>query len=276
MTKTAQKPVRSREIVERSFDFRSVDGGDGLTLEGYAAVFDTPTRIEDWEPFDEIIARGAFKKTLAERSPILQWNHGNDPAVGQVPIGNIETIREDANGLKVTARLHDNAQVGPIRDAIASGAITGMSFRFQVLNEQVDTSGDIPVRTVREVRLFEVGPVAFPAYPTTSVGVRSIGTDDDADPGTIAQAVDAAIDEALDELNAGNIEQGIALLGAADISIDALLSLLGVADPDEMNSSTSPAAAEDGTTKLAGAAPLTSTRTRAALSLALQTHKIER
>ena len=51
------------ESLIRSVPFeviRSDDGGDGLTLTGYAAVFDTPTRIDSWEGcFDESIARGA-------------------------------------------------------------------------------------------------------------------------------------------------------------------------------------------------------------------------
>lgn len=167
-----------RQTLERHVDFDvrsvSVNEGDGLTLSGYAAVFNTPTRIDSWEgKFNEIIARGAFKKTLSERMPILQWNHGKDPAVGEVPIGVITSIREDARGLWIEARLHDNQAVQPIRDAIASGAVTGMSFRFQVIQEKWNDTTEIPTRTIVETKLLEVGPVAFPAYADTSVGVRS-------------------------------------------------------------------------------------------------------
>lgn len=163
-------PILSRDL---PCELRADDEGDGLTLSGYAAVFSTPTRIDSWEgTFDEVIDRGAFKKTISERTPILQWNHGNDPAVGQVPIGAISKLREDARGLYVEARLHDNDHVRPIRDAIASGAVQGMSFRFQVVRDKWDNDPKVPVRTIKEVRLFEVGPVAFPAYDATSVGVR--------------------------------------------------------------------------------------------------------
>lgn len=182
--------MSERKAVQRDveFELRSIDEGDGLTLSGYAAVFDTPTRIDSWEGrFDEVIARGAFRKTISERMPILQWNHGNDPAIGQVPIGAIKTIREDARGLFIEARLHDNDHVRPIRDAIASGAVTGMSFRFQVIRDAWDDLPEVPVRTVKEVRLLEAGPVAFPAYEATTVGVR------DADPATTS---DRAADEA--------------------------------------------------------------------------------
>lgn len=161
-----------------SFEMRADNDGDGFTLEGYGAVFDTPTRIDSWEGrFDEVIARGAFSKTLSERTPVLQFDHGRDAATGSVPIGAVEEIREDSHGLFVRARLHDNARVEPIRQAIASGAIDGMSFRFRVTREDWDESTSTPTRTIREVELFEVGPVVFPAYDATSVGVRSLLAD---------------------------------------------------------------------------------------------------
>lgn len=52
-----------------------------------------------------------------------------------------------------------------------------MSFRFRVTREEWDETGDIPVRTIRELDLFELGPVVFPAYEATSVGVRSLLAD---------------------------------------------------------------------------------------------------
>lgn len=158
-----------------SFEMRNADDDDGFTLEGYAAVFDTPTRIDSWEGrFDEVIQRGAFRRTINARKPVLQFDHGHDARTGSVPIGAIEELAEDDRGLFVRARLHDNEVVKPIRQAIASGAIDGMSFRFKVNQEDWDESGPDPVRTIREVELFELGPVVFPAYEATTVGVRSM------------------------------------------------------------------------------------------------------
>ena len=209
MTKS-QTTMTKPQILERAYDgeIRAVESGDGLTLSGYAAVFDTPTRIDSWEgTFDEQIRRGAFSKTIGERMPILQWNHGKDPAIGQVPIGAITALREDDRGLWVEARLHPNDAVRPVRDAIASGAITGMSFRFQAMQQQVDESGEMPLRTLTEVKLFELGPVAMPAYDATTVGVRDVVvvvTDDDDEEGEDVENDDVvcpqcgAIDESTD------------------------------------------------------------------------------
>lgn len=170
----APKALLTRAV---TFSTRAADD-DGFTLEGYAAVFDTPTRIDSWEGrFDELIIRGAFLKTLKERSPVMQWDHGHDAATGSVPIAAIQSIREDDHGLFVSARMFDNARVEPIRQAIAGGAIDGMSFRFRVVKEEWDESDDVPLRSIKELDLFELGPVAFPAYTSTSVGVRSLLAD---------------------------------------------------------------------------------------------------
>lgn len=169
MTKQPNPP----RFLSRTVEFRA-DAGDGDTLEGYAAVFGTATTIDSWEgKFDEVIARGAFKKTIAEHTPVMQFEHGRDARSGSVPIGAIEEIREDKRGLFVRAKLFDNDAVKPVRQAVAGGALTGMSFRFRVIREQWDkTRKPNPLRTLTEVELFELGPVVFPAYSGTTVGVR--------------------------------------------------------------------------------------------------------
>ena len=167
-----------KALLTRAVTFETRASDDGFTLEGYGAVFDSPTRIDSWEgTFDEVIAKGAFAKTLKERTPVVQFDHGHDIATGSVPIAAVQEIREDSKGLFVSARMFDNPRVEPIRQAIAGGAIDGMSFRFRVVREEWDDSADIAVRTIKEVELFELGPVVFPAYDATSVGVRSLLAD---------------------------------------------------------------------------------------------------
>lgn len=196
MSTTATRRV-VREGLERQMPFsleRASEGEatDGRTLEGHAAVFNVPTVIDSWEGrFTEEIAPGAFKKTFRERTPVLQFDHGHHPLLGSIPIGAIKQAREDDLGAFVSARLHDNWLVQPVRDAIEEGSINGMSFRFAVVKEEWrDEEGklirddealinllwadtDAPFRTLRELRVPELGPVVFPAYDETDVGVRS-------------------------------------------------------------------------------------------------------
>lgn len=184
-------------IIERSvaFEIRSdSDTGDGLTLSGHAAVFNAQTEIDSWEgSFFESIAPGAFRKTIRERTPVLQFDHGRHPLVGSIPIGTITTLREDDTGLAVEARLSDNWLIEPVRMAIKDKAVKGMSFRFEVVREEWrDAQGKLisdpkelsqllwspgdrgPLqRTLKEVKVAELGPVVFPAYVATDVSVRA-------------------------------------------------------------------------------------------------------
>ena len=184
----------------------SGDAGDGLTLDGYGAVFNRLTVIDSWEGrFREQIAPGAMKRSFRETPPKVQFDHGRHPMIGSIPIAELRSATEDSHpelapdgGAHIIARLHDNWLVEPVRDAISSGAVSGMSFRFSVVQEawsRADGSpirddrdlaaelerairedlgeDELPVRTLRQLKVPEVGPVTWPAYADTSVSVRS-------------------------------------------------------------------------------------------------------
>ncbi len=172
------RPRPDLGVCVRAFQWEQRANGDGRTLEGYAAVFNSPAKIRDMVgEFEEVILPGAFTRSLERRTPVLQFEHGRDPRVGAVPIGKIADIREDDSGLYVRARLFDNATVEPVRDAIAEGAITGMSFRFSVPKDGdvwQTRKGGLDLREIREADTAECGPVVFPAYDSTSVSVRSL------------------------------------------------------------------------------------------------------
>lgn len=202
MTAPAAAPAIS-QFLERSvaFELTRTDSGDdssdGRSFAGYAAVFNSLTTIDSWEGrFQEGIAPGAFKKSVRERTPVLQFDHGRHPMVGSIPIGAITKVAEDAKGLAVAARLSENWLIEPVREAIANKSINGMSFRFEVVKQEWKFKGkrvtdpdelmrllygrrdegdeDEPlIRTLREVKVPELGPVVFPAYPDTSASVRS-------------------------------------------------------------------------------------------------------
>lgn len=163
---------------ERAVAWRAdpAEDGDGLEMSGYAAVFGEPTLIEDYEGrYMESIAPGAFRKTLRERGDrvVLMLEHGRNPLLGTLPLGKIVELREDDHGLFVKARLHDNWLTQPVRDAIASGALKDMSFRFRPIQQRVDKSGDVPSVVRTEVSLIELGPVSVGAYSGTEVALRA-------------------------------------------------------------------------------------------------------
>ena len=191
------------------FALRAVEDGepnDGFTLDGYGAVFNTDTLINSWEgKFLERIAPSAMKKSFRENPPIIQFDHGSHSLIGSIPVAELRSISEETDpvlapegGAHVIGRMFDNWLVEPLRDAIRAQAIKGMSFRFEVVREEWRTAEgklikdedelyglleqtwfrDVPTeellrRTLKELRVPEVGPVVWPAYVETSVSVRS-------------------------------------------------------------------------------------------------------
>ncbi|HWK35570.1 HK97 family phage prohead protease [Sphingomonas sp.] len=84
-----------------------------MRFAGYAAVFDTPDRGGD------VVRRGAFGPV----APVpLLWQHRG------APVGRIDTIGEDARGLRVTGRIDDARLAGLVR----GGAVDGLSFGYRV------------------------------------------------------------------------------------------------------------------------------------------------
>jgi HK97 family phage prohead protease len=216
MSTRSSSTIERREVPPRidvlrtaPFALRADDGsgsGDGNTLDGYAAVFNRETVIDSWEgKFRENISPGSMKKSFRESPPRIQFDHGRHPLIGAIPIARLDSIVEDTDpvlapegGAHVIGRLHDNWLIQPVRDAIASKSIDGMSFRFSVVREiWYDADGkqirdeeklrealrrtwyeDVPdiellLRDLKELKVPEVGPVVWPAYEETSVGVRS-------------------------------------------------------------------------------------------------------
>ena len=105
-------------LLERSVSFEVRDGdgaaGDGLTLDGLAAVFNQPTLIDSWEGyFNETIRAGAFKKSIRENTPVMQFDHGRHPLIGSIPIGSITSLMETNEGLAVTGRISSMAGLSP-------------------------------------------------------------------------------------------------------------------------------------------------------------------
>jgi len=154
------------------FEMRAVDGENGMTFEGYASVFNSPSEPIGGK-FTEYVAPGAFKRSLQTRNDVkLLWNHDTSQVLGSTRAGTLSLV-EDAHGLKATATLPDT-QLG--RDAavlLKRGDVANMSFGFTVPAGGDSWNEDGNVRTLNSVRLHEVSIVAFPAYAASSASVRT-------------------------------------------------------------------------------------------------------
>lgn len=155
------------------------DVGDGNTLVGFASTFNDWTVIDSWEGrFRERIDPAAFDKTLKEsrdRVKVL-FNHGFDPQIGDKPLGKPSVIEPRSAGLWTETPLDDTSYNADLKALLRSGALDGMSFRFSVTREEWGEGEDgMEERTIKELKLFEFGPVTFPAYEATSAGIRNAG-----------------------------------------------------------------------------------------------------
>ncbi len=166
-------------LVRANFAQRADMSGDGRTMTGYPIVFDTWTEINSYEGrFKERIAPGAVNRTLRNNREQIKvlFNHGMDPSIGDKPLGKATVMEADSRGVYVEVPLSDTSYNEDIKALLRDGALDGMSFRFSVLDEEIvypERKGAMPERTITELRLYEVGPVTFPAYQATSVGIRS-------------------------------------------------------------------------------------------------------
>ena len=152
------------------------DGDDPPKLEGYAAVFDSPS--EDMG-FTEIIRPGAFKKTLKEGDVRALWNHNPDYVLGRTKSGTL-TLAEDDKGLSMQAIPPATTWAKDLLTTIERGDVDQMSFGFRTVRDKWDHDNN--KRELIELELFDVSPVTFPAYTQTSVQVRALqeaGIDDE-------------------------------------------------------------------------------------------------
>lgn len=170
-------------------DIRIRSGGDGRTVEAYAAVFNTPSEIRDQDGhYNEVIGRSAFDKTIAERGNKIGvfFNHGltlhGTPSERHsMPIGTPLEVRADSRGVLTVTRYNRTQLADEVLEAINSGAITGQSFSGRMIQSNPQRGpyrargGELPTVTRNEIALREYGPTPFPAYEDASiVGVRAL------------------------------------------------------------------------------------------------------
>lgn len=154
---------------------RSITGNyqtDGNRLVGYAAVWDSPTQIyENGVQFTEIVRAGAFTRSLANRGDILAtYNHNPDALLARTS-NNTLRLSQDATGLRFELDLPDTQLGRDLKALTSTGTLNGASFTFNVRSGGEKWNGK--TRELVDLNLFELGPVAQPAYSSTSLGLRS-------------------------------------------------------------------------------------------------------
>lgn len=156
------------------------DGDEAVVVTGHAALFNVLS--VPLGGFRERVARGAFAKTVQESDVRMLVQHDAAAVVARVKAGTL-ALREDDVGLAFEARLNPlDPDARRLAAKLRDGLIDQMSFGFEVIRDSWDTEevhdehsdGDTVVRTLHEVRLWEVSPVTFAAYPATDVALAGV------------------------------------------------------------------------------------------------------
>nr|DAD89921.1 MAG TPA: prohead serine protease [Siphoviridae sp. ctxfQ4] len=131
---------------------------------GYGAVFDNVDSGGD------IIEPEAFTKTLAEgweRVKILALH--NDC---WLPIGRPIELREDTNGLFLSAKISDTSMGRDIKVLLKDGVLNELSIGYDPIVFDYDGDG---IRHLREVKLWEVSVVTWAMNPEAVItGYKSM------------------------------------------------------------------------------------------------------
>jgi len=165
--------MERRTVAVKELRVLDPDGeGEGAPLiSGYAALFGALS--EDLGGFRERIQAGAFAKTVREADVRALWQHDVNYVLGRSKAGTLE-LSEDEQGLAFTIKPPETQWA---RDALVTmrrGDVDQMSFGFEAVRDEWEQeAGGEAIRTLVEVKLYDVSPVTFPAYPQTSAEVRA-------------------------------------------------------------------------------------------------------
>jgi HK97 family phage prohead protease len=170
--------ARSRVGIQKRADGAPV-------IAGYAAVFyradDPGTEYRLWDDVYERIKPGAFDAAIGRDDVRGLFNHDPSEILGRSTAGTLR-LSVDDTGLRYEIDPPDWA--GKYVESIGRGDITGSSFGFvpetTAYRDEKRDGRDVIVIEREAVSLFDVSPVTFPAYESTSAGLRSAGPVDSA------------------------------------------------------------------------------------------------
>ena len=144
-------------------------------LVGYAAKFERLS--QDLGGFVEKIHKNAFDRCLKRCDVRGLKNHDPGQLLGRTKSGTMRLAIDDT-GLRYEIDLPETQIARDLATEIERGDIDGSSFSFTTEpkgGDSWDESTSPPTRTLMNVRdLFDVGPVAYPAYLDTEASMRTL------------------------------------------------------------------------------------------------------
>lgn len=163
--------MTKKDKIYRTFDVRAKEDEDKMIVEGYAATFNQPTVMYEYNgiEYKEEIDRNAFNGCKMS-DVVLNFNHQGKPFARTK--NNTLSLFLDDVGLKIVADLSGTEEARKTYEEIKGGYLDKMSFAFTINSEEYNREQHL--RRITGIKqLFDVSVVDFPAYDTTSINARS-------------------------------------------------------------------------------------------------------
>jgi HK97 family phage prohead protease len=164
------QPLERRWLGDYKLPDTEVRASEGRKkIAGHAAVFNRTS--QNLGGFVEEVAPGAFTKTIQEADVRGLINHDVNILLGRNRASTL-TLVEDNIGLAYEIDPPDTTVARDWMALLERGDISQSSFSFRVIDVEWGlTADDFPKRTLKELALYDVGPVTFPAYLDADAGV---------------------------------------------------------------------------------------------------------
>ena len=165
-----------KNIEVRSFNVEFRNDPENRHIEGYGSVFNK--RSLDLGGFTEIIAPGAFDEVIENSDVKCYLDHNPQRGIlarSRNGEGSL-SLSVDGEGLKYSFDAPNTALGDEVVEGLKRGDYSQSSFAFTVKEESWAKEEDGRyLRTIVKVnRLYDVSIVTDPAYPDTSVAMRSL------------------------------------------------------------------------------------------------------
>lgn len=163
-------------VITDDIEVRSLDDGSS-ELTGYGIVFNSWSAV-----------MGDFKERILPEAlddvdltdVVATFNHNPNNVLGRTTAGTM-SLEKNNKGVRYSIKLPNTTAANDLKENIRLGNIRGSSFTFTMKygekdeNDTWEKKGEGYQRTIKKIdRVLEMGPVVFPAYPSTSVKLRDI------------------------------------------------------------------------------------------------------
>ena len=143
------------------FECQEVNTEDG-TFRGVGSAFGS--RVDAWIP--TVIEKGAFAKTLSERTRRVKLLFDHDTSK---PIGVPVTLMESDRGLEVHGKISQTT-LGKDTLILMRDGILDLSVGFDPIKIEMEKLEDgTDLRHIKELRLWDISAVTFPADPNAKI-----------------------------------------------------------------------------------------------------------